>query len=70
MMTQHRNQRQQELNNSNAGGYQPQYQSNYSNGPAPQFQPGRLVTYGNTSGVHNNHMNYGYPRENYVMRVL
>ena len=59
MVTQHRNQRQQELN-SNAGGYQqPQYQSNYSNSPAPQFQPSRLVTYGNTSGVHNNHMNYG-----------
>lgn len=67
MVTQQRSQRQQQLN-SNAGGYQPQYQSNYSNGPAPQFQPGRLVTYGNTSGVHNNHMNYGYPRENPMMR--
>ena len=68
MVTQQRNQRQQQFN-SNPGGYQPQYQSNYSNGPTSQFQPGRLVTYGNTSGVSNNQLNYGYPgRQNPIMR--
>jgi hypothetical protein len=49
MVTPQRNQRQQQFN-SNPGGYQLQYQSNYSNGPAPQqFQPGRLVTYGSNT---------------------
>ena len=69
MVSQQRNQRQQQFN-SNPGGYQPQYQSNYGNGPAPQFQPGRQVTYGNTGGVNNsNDLNYGYPgRANPTMR--
>ena len=69
MVTQQRNQRQQQFT-SNTGGYQPQYQSNYGNGPAPQFQPGRQVTYGNTGGVNNsNDLNYGYPgRANPMMR--
>ena len=69
MVTQQRNQRQQQFS-SNTGGYQPQYQSNYGNGPAPHFQPGRQVTYGNTGGVNNsNDLNYGYPgRANLMMR--
>ncbi len=63
MVTQQRNQRQQQFN-SNTGGYQPKYQStNFGYGPAPQSQPGRQVTYGNNNSGNNyngTELNYGY----------
>ena len=70
MVTQQRNQRQQQFH-SNTGGYQPQYQSNFGYGPIPQSQPGRQVTYGiNNSGNNYNgtELNYGYPGRGNLMR--
>jgi len=70
MVTQQRNQRQQQFQ-SNTGGYQPQYQSNFGYGSIPQSQPGRQVTYGiNNSGNNYNgtELNYGYPGRGNLMR--
>ena len=70
MVTQQRNQRQQQFS-SNTGGYQPQYQSNYGYGPASQSQPGRQVTYGITNSGNNyngTELNYGYSGRGNLMR--
>jgi hypothetical protein len=70
MVTQQRNQRQQQFP-SYADGYQPQYQSNYGYGPAPQSQPGRQVTYGNDNSGNNyngTELNYGYPGRGNLIR--
>ena len=63
MVQQHRQQRQQQFSSTTSGSYQPQYQSNYSNGPAHLIVPGRQVYYGNN----NIDSNLVYPgRGNYM----